>query len=438
MGPKVYIITLGCPKNEVDSFEFEAHLKNLGARVLDDPSKAQIIIINSCSFIREARLETQAEVEYMLSFKKQKPSLKIYLMGCWVEMSGLELLRKFPDIDGLLGNRDLKKTAESILAEFAATTPLISIPRSYVSDPYFCRLPPTFPYAYIKIAEGCSNHCSYCRIPQIRGPFRSYPADRIKSYARHLIDQGYKELILIAQETTNYGSDLYPTCDLASLIEDIAALRGDFWIRLLYGHPKSLDDKLLMTILNTEKVVPYLDLPLQHISDRILTQMNRKVNSRQIRFLLGKLKEKNPDFALRSTFMVGFPGESDREFDELVRLIEEGYFDHLGFFEFSAEENTPAYNLSPRIPEEIARNRKEILEIIQGDIILHKNQKLVGRKVPMLVEGKAPGVKRWTARTIWDAPQIDRIVELQGKSQIGRIVEATIVEAEQYEFKGII
>lgn len=424
-GKRVFIHTLGCPKNEVDSLFIAGELTKEGFEVVGKLSLADAVILNTCGFLEDARLESLEELNFFIGLKEVKLIKKIIVTGCYAQRSAGWFVKTFPGVDAVVGNRDLRVIPSVLKRAFEGEEKIVEIPNAYsywYSDETY--LPSTYPFAYIKISEGCSNACSYCVLPGIRGPARSIPIEQIKKQIDHLVELGFKELVLVAQDTGLYGADIYGKPLLPALLNEILRLQKDFWVRLLYVNPMSFDQEILNIMKRDPRLVHYLDLPIQHISDRILKLMNRKIDEAKQRKLIETIKTTLPDIALRTTLLVGFPGETDDDFESLVKFVEEGWFDHIGVFVYSREEGTPAYSIEDQVPRPQAEHRRDILTIAAEEQSHKKMQAMVGKTFPVLVETRSHGMLE--GRLPYDAPQIDRIVVMKGNVPSGTFVDAKI------------
>lgn len=434
---KVFLYTLGCPKNEVDEEVWLELLNADGFSTIENPNDADVLIVNTCAFIEDARLESEEVINKLLAIKRNT-NKKLFITGCWGQKDGKSLLVKYPDIDGILGNRNLvlsfQKFKEFLVGYekgvFAPQEVGIDVPRSI--------LPKTFPYAYIKIAEGCSHKCSFCIIPNIRGKYRSVPMSAIIERAKYLIENQIREIILVAQDTTNYGRDISDKLSLTDLLFKIAEIPGDFVIRIMYTYPTRISRDLLEAIRDIPKVVKYLDVPLQHYDDDILARMRRGYNSETIDKLLDEIFSIVPDIALRSTFIVGFPGETDKKFERLLKFVERGDFLHIGVFTYSQELDTPGSTLSEQVPHHIAHLRKELLEMTHDEFKYNQNRKLIGKILPALIDRKNLREDVLIGRLMYDAPEIDRIVKIKGNAEPGSFAKTRIIKALPHEFLGIL
>ncbi|MFP4459535.1 MAG: 30S ribosomal protein S12 methylthiotransferase RimO [Candidatus Zixiibacteriota bacterium] len=436
---KFFIQTMGCPKNEVDSDFIAYSLIEKGYEKADDFRNADIIIVNTCSFIDDAKEES---IEAVLEFANAKNNdIKLVLAGCMAEQFGQELLDEIPEVDAVIGNRNLLQATDridKILSNRNERITQTGGDYDYWYKDSSIQIPDTYPYAYIKIAEGCDNHCSYCTIPQIRGKYRSLPRNMILHQATGLVQNGFKELILIAQDTTDYGKDLYGDhYKLADLIADLNRISGDFYIRLMYTNPSKIEQDLIDAI-KLERVIKYLDMPVQHVSDRMLKAMNRNTTFSQIESVIESLKSQIPGIALRTTLLTGYPGETEADFQKLVELVESNQFLHLGAFSYSPQENTIAGKISENFDYDKAREHKEILEFLQVENYYENNKKLIGNVIKVIIDSETVRDGFYLGRTLYDAPEIDREVKLQGKAEPGDIVDGLILRTFEYKILGTI
>lgn len=402
-------ISLGCPKNTVDSERMLAEVAQGGYAIAVDPQSCDVVIINTCGFIAPAKQEAFDVISEALDWKKAGSVNKIIVVGCLVQRMGEEMLRSFPNIDAVvgLGQRDdiadiISKTVHSHKARA-----YLAHNDKFISDDRVRLITGERHWAYLRISEGCDHSCSFCTIPAIRGPFRSKDRNMILEEARELADSGVVELNIIAQDTTSYGRDFKEKEGLAKLLDDLAYI-GIPWIRLMYLYPVGITEKLIETIAYHDNIVPYIDMPIQHISDPILKAMRRPDNKKLICDLLGRIRSAIPDIVLRSTVIVGFPGETEEQFNELLDFVKTVRFDALGCFKYYAESGTPAAEMPGQIPEEIKDQRVEQLMLSQQEIAFEKNAKLVGTKLTCLVDSLEPD---GTARTRYfgQAPEIDSV-----------------------------
>ena len=441
---RIGIKSLGCPKNFVDSEVICGQLREKGYRISEKIDNSDIVIVNTCSFIREAVEESIEEILNLVKLKKEGKIKHIIVTGCLPQRyKDDNLSQELPEVDAFLGVGDLldidnliKSVLQNEQIYEVSTEPKFlynhSTPRTILTPKH---------YAYIKISEGCQNNCSYCLIPQIRGNHRSRKMEDIIEEVKLLSEkQNFSEIILIGQDTTLYGIDLYGECKLAELLKKLSLLELNNlkWIRLLYTHPAHYNDKLIEVIANYPKICSYLDLPLQHISDKILKRMNRPVTKDYAISLINKLRARIPNLTLRTTFMVGFPGETDKDFQELLSFAKEFRFERLGAFIFSREEGTPAYDFSQQIPVRIRKERLKELMLAQQSISKEINNCYLGKEIEVIVdEIKLEKPKITIGRTQADAPEIDeKVIIRTDKAKVGDIIKVKVIEALEYDLVG--
>jgi ribosomal protein S12 methylthiotransferase len=433
----VHLISLGCPKNTADSELMLGALVRAGFEVTMDPRQAQVLLVNTCAFIEPAKKESIDAILAAAEVKKNSTGKRLVVAGCLSQRYGSELREQFPEVDIFVGTGDFLDLPELLrrserpelrpipYAGAAHLLPSAEAPRIRTGDPFS---------AYLKVSEGCDHRCAFCIIPKIRGRHESRPLDDLVEAARRLAAGGVREINLIAQDLTAYGRDLTPRASLAALLHRLAAIDGVQWIRLLYCYPNFVTDELLAAIAGLDRVVKYIDMPLQHADDVILRAMKRERSADALRSLLGRIREAIPEIALRTSFIVGFPGETDAAFANLVDFVREQQFDRVGVFTYSREENTAAYELADQVPEAVKRRRRAELMELAAEISLTKNRGLVGREIEVMVEGAAPGrATRLRARTSAQAPEIDGMVLLSGEAEPGEIVRARIERASTYD-----
>ena len=430
----VCLVSLGCPKNLVDSEVIVGLLTKDGYLLTTDPLKADVLIVNTCSFIKDATKEAVETVLQLSGLKKEGRCRLLVVAGCLAQRYGDVLEKELPEVDLFVGTGAFQNLPKLLSQK---TKRKSFVPKStFLYDEKTPRVLSTSPFiAYLKIAEGCSNACTFCTVPRIRGRYRSRKLRSVLEEARRLADQGVQELILIAQDTTAYGRDLQDETNLEKLLGQLVKVAGLRWIRILYSYPKAdyFTDELLERMAQENKICPYLDLPIQHIDDGILRKMGRRSKGAEARSLLRKIRIFLPNVSLRSSLIVGFPGEKENQFNALLDFVKEVRFDHLGAFMFSPEEGTPASKLSHPVPERIKKERLRILMDIQKAISLKKYEAMVGQKKVVLVEGsqRAQGVLRGRLQT--QAPEIDGSVFLYGNAKTGDWVEARITQALPYD-----
>jgi ribosomal protein S12 methylthiotransferase len=436
---KVHLVSLGCPKNLVDSEKLLKRLGEKGLQYCANADDSDIIMVNTCGFVEDAKRESIEEILRVAALKKGNK--KLLVLGCLAQRFGDDLKKEVPEIDALWGVGE-----EEHIAEYCERTVAGAGPCACPKEGQPQRVAPTgnglsdrfidTPYAYLKIAEGCDRNCSYCVIPGIRGRFRSRPPDEILSEAECLIRAGSKEIIVVAQDITSYGKDI-GGYDLSRLVGDIASISGDFWIRLLYLYPTSVNDRLIETIALEEKVCKYIDVPLQHASAKILKLMGRGGSAASFEKLIGRLRSAIPDVNIRTTFIVGFPQETEEEFRELEAFICKMKFDRLGVFTYSKEEGTPSSKLKGQVPVRTKKSRYERLMAAQSGISLEKNKSLVGRTFRAVVDEVSDDIA--IARISSQAPEIDGVVFVEdGDLKKGEFVTVEIVVAYDYDLRGRI
>lgn len=407
MAYKVGIISLGCAKNRVDAEMLLYRIRNAGYKLCEDVAMADVAIINTCGFIESAKQESIEEILELSELKKEGKIKAIIVTGCLAERYKEEVMKEIPEADAVVGigaNDDIVKIIDEVLQgkkqQCFPDKLLLPLEGGRIqSTPYY--------YAYLKIAEGCDNHCTYCAIPMIRGKFRSRKMEDIIAEAKHLAEKGVKELVVVAQDTSLYGKDIYGELMLAKLLKKLCEIDGIRWIRVLYCYPDKITDELLQVMAEEKKIVKYLDLPLQHCNGRVLKTMNRKGNKEELVELIAKIREKVPGIVLRTTFIAGFPTETEEEFAELENFAKEVRFERVGCFAYSQEENTPAAKLEPQIPEDVKERRAEIIMENQQEIMEEFCQKLDGKTIEVLVEGYDQYAECFFGRSAWDAPEVD-------------------------------
>ncbi len=414
---KIAVISLGCPKNHVDTELMTGFLKAAGDVVfVNNLEDADILIVNTCGFINPAKEESIEEILNAVEEKKKNPGKKVVVAGCLYQRYKEELKKELPEVDVFIGVEELEKSVEKILdKQFQPEKPFLY--REILTLPHF---------SYLKISEGCSNNCSYCAIPIIRGSLKSRSEDEIVEEAKLLADKGVKELYVIAQDTTAYGMDRGEKNALVDLLNKLERIKSIEWIRLMYTYPSHITEELIDTIAGSEKIVNYLDVPFQHVSDKILLSMGRKYSYSFIEELIDRLRDRIPEIAIRSSFIVGYPTETENDFEQLVAFLKSKKLDWAGFFKYSREEGTTAYNLGD-LPEPLKESRLNFIEDIQYSIFQEKSGKLVGKEFPLLIDEKSKDMKGYMeARSYRSAYEIDGIVYLKGEFTPGKFVKAKI------------
>ena len=437
MNYKVALVSLGCSKNLVDS---EVMLKIIGENdytMVAETEKADIVIINTCGFIESAKQESIDAILEAVELKKAGKVIAIVAAGCLAERYNQKLLDLIPELDGVIGVGDYKNINGVLEKVVLGEKILMSGHQEEVDIDDLPRVISTGKYsAFIKIAEGCDNRCTYCSIPAIRGKYRSRKFEEVIKEAKLLAENGIKEIIVIAQDTTRYGLDLYGEFRLAKLLVELEKIEGIKWIRLLYSYPDSFTDELIEVISKSKKICHYLDIPVQHASDKVLKKMARRTSKGAMTELFDKLRKEIPDLVLRTSLIVGFPGESDEDFEELYDFVKDTGFDRMGVFTYSKEEGTPAYRMKNHLPEEIKNSRRDQLMLLQQDISANKSKSYIGKTLEVLVEKK--NGYEYEGRSYMDAPEIDGIVIFKGKEalEVGDFAKVRITESTDYDLIG--
>lgn len=439
MKKKILFVSLGCDKNLVDSEMMLGMLAQSGYEFTDDEQEADIVVVNTCCFINDAKEESINTILEMAELKKNGTIEMLIVSGCLAQRYREEIQAEIPEVDAILGTMaidEIVRTLEEVLDgkgmnhfKSLGEKPLTGVERVVTTGGH---------YAYLKIAEGCDKHCTYCIIPKIRGNYRSVPMDDLVREAEKLADKGVKELILVAQETTVYGTDLYGHKALSELLRRLCKISGIYWIRLLYCYPEEIDDELIRTIRDEKKICHYLDLPIQHASDKILQRMGRRTDKRQLEDIIGRLRHEIPDICLRTTLISGFPGETIEDHEELLDFIDRMEFDRLGVFVYSQEEDTPAAVMPEQIPEDIKEERRAQLMELQQDIAFEAAEGMTGRVVTAMIEGKVVDENAYVARTYKDAPNVDGFLFVNTGRELmtGDFVKVKITASYEYDLIG--
>lgn len=439
MNYKVGMISLGCPKNQVDAEHMLAMMDAEGWEIVDYVDGCDVVIVNTCGFIDDAKKEAIENILDMVELKKEGVISKIIVTGCLAQRYKEEIVKEIPEVDAVVGigaNGDIIKTVEEVMSgvdTIEKYPPQCELPlegQRILTTPQY--------WAYLKIGEGCSNRCTYCTIPSIRGNMRSRSMENVIDEAKQLAELGVKELILIAQDTTSYGLDLYGELKLPELLNELCKIDSIEWIRLLYCYPDRITDELIETMKNQEKIVNYIDLPLQHADDKILKAMNRRGDQALIRSVISKLRAEIPDVVIRTTFIVGFPGEGEEEFETLAEFVNEIEFDRLGVFTFSPQEGTPAYDMDDQVEDDVKTRRGEVIMQDQYSIMEEKNNEKIGKTYKVVVEDYDGYSDSYTGRTYMDAPEIDGLVKFTSRKDldIGDFVDVEIFDIEDYDLIG--
>ena len=436
---KILFISLGCDKNLVDSEVMLGILADRDFEMTDTEDDADIIIINTCCFINDAKEESINTILEMAEYKKTGPCKALIVTGCLAQRYKQEIVDEIPEVDAVIGTSKYDEIFDAVDqalkgSHFLDVDDLDRLP----SVPGKRILTTGGHYAHMKIAEGCDKHCTYCIIPKIRGNYRSVPMEQLLAEAASLAERGVKELILVAQETTLYGVDLYGKKSLHILLQELAKIKGIRWIRILYCYPEEIYPELIETIKNEKKVCHYLDMPIQHASDAILKRMGRRTTKAQLKETVSLLRKEIPDIVLRTTLIAGFPGETQEQHEELMEFVDEMEFERLGVFAYSPEENTPAASMPDQIPEEIKEERRDAILELQQEIAFDKAADMVGRTLYAMIEGKVADEPAYVARTYADSPDIDGYVFVNTGEMLmsGDFVKVKITGSAEYDLIG--
>ena len=436
---KILFISLGCDKNLADSEEMLGLLTAGGHEITDDETQADAIVINTCCFIKDAKEESVETILEMAEYKKTGSCHALIVTGCMAQRYQKEIIEEVPEVDAVLGTTsygDIVKALEEAVAgnHFEEFRDI-----DYLPDTGSKRVLTTGGhFGYLKIAEGCDKHCTYCIIPKLRGKFRSVPMERLIAQAEDMAEQGVKELILVAQETTVYGKDLYGKKSLHILLKKLCEIRGIRWIRILYCYPEEIYDELIETIRDEKKICHYLDIPIQHASDRILKRMGRRTSKQELIDIIGKLRKEIPDIVLRTTLITGFPGETEEDHEELKEFVDEMEFDRLGVFTYSPEENTPAAEMADQVPEEVKEERRDELMELQQEISYDRGQDRIGQELLVMIEGKVADENAYVGRTYKDAPNVDGLIFINTDEELmsGDFARVRVTGALEYDLIG--
>ena len=433
-------VTLGCPKNLVDSEKMLGTLALDGYALVSDPDGADFVIVNTCGFIESSRAESKAVIREMLDLKKAGKTKGVIVAGCLPQRLGPALLGEMPEIDhivGVFGRDEINRVADHLIGGAREQRELFRpAPLKAMDDRERLRLTPSH-YAYLKISEGCDRTCTFCSIPKMRGKHITKPIEMVIAEATELAKDGVRELNIVAQDTTYYGLDLYGEVRLVQLLRELEKVDGIDWIRLMYLYPINFSDELIDTISGSGKIIPYLDMPLQHINDTMLRRMQRRVNRAQTEELVHKLRSRIDNLVMRTTFVVGFPGETDEQFEELKEFVEEAQFERMGVFPYSLEPDTPAAKLEGHLPESVKNARRDELMAIQQQIAFDYGDTLVGNEIDVLIDEQVED-GLWRGRGYMDAPEIDGEVFVTGEDlQPGMFVPVEIVERRDYDLIGV-
>lgn len=435
----ILFISLGCDKNLVDSEVMLGLLDAKGYQIVDDETQADIIVINTCCFVHDAKEESIQTTLEMAEYKTEGRLKALIVTGCLAQRYRQEIIDEIPEVDAVLGTTAYDKIVEAVEEALAGAghvelenvnaLPLVDTKRLVTTGGH---------YAYMKIAEGCDKHCTYCIIPKLRGNYRSVPMERLIQEAKDLAEQGVKELILVAQETTLYGKDIYGEKSLHKLLRELCKVDGIRWIRILYCYPEEIDDNLIQVMKEEKKLCHYLDLPIQHANDEILKRMGRRTSKAQLEEIIGKLKREIPDITLRTTLITGFPGETEEQHEELKAFVDEMEFDRLGVFTYSPEEDTPAAEMPDQIPEEVKEDRQAEIMELQQEIAFAQAEDMIGEEVLVMIEGKVADENAYVGRTYKDAPGVDGLIFINTDEELmsGDFARVKVTGAVEYDLIG--
>ena len=435
----ILFISLGCDKNLVDSEVMLGLLDAKGYQIVDDETQADIIVINTCCFVHDAKEESIQTILEMAEYKTEGRLKALIVTGCLAQRYRQEIIDEIPEVDAVLGTTAYDKIVEAVEEALAGVghvelenvnaLPLVDTKRLVTTGGH---------YAYMKIAEGCDKHCTYCIIPKLRGNYRSVPMERLIQEAKDLAEQGVKDLILVAQETTLYGKDIYGEKSLHKLLRELCKVDGIRWIRILYCYPEEIDDNLIQVMKEEKKLCHYLDLPIKHANDEILKRMGRRTSKAQLEEIIGKLKREIPDITLRTTLITGFPGETEEQHEELKAFVDEMEFDRLGVFTYSPEEDTPAAEMPDQIPEEVKEDRQAEIMELQQEIAFAQAEDMIGEEVLVMIEGKVADENAYVGRTYKDAPGVDGLIFINTDEELmsGDFARVKVTGAVEYDLIG--
>ena len=442
---KLFCLSLGCDKNLVDTEKMLGVAGGLGVSFTDDETESDAILINTCCFIGDAKEESVNTILEMARYKEEGKCRALIVAGCLAQRYKQEIIDEIPEVDAILGTTSYEEIGNVLTRLFGEEKEKKEEHISCFHD--LKELPETAKkrvmttgghYAFLKIAEGCDKRCSYCIIPYLRGPYRSVPMEQLLAEARELAENGVRELILVAQETTLYGKDLYGEKTLPKLLHELAQIPGIYWIRIQYCYPEEITDELIQAIKTEEKVCHYLDIPIQHASDRILKRMGRRTHKAELKERIGALRREIPDIALRTTFICGFPGETEEDHEELMEFVDEMEFERVGVFTYSAEEDTPAYSYPDQIPEEVKEERRADVMELQQEIAFEHCENMVGKVLDVMIEGKVADEPAYVGRTYMDAPNVDGLIFVNADEMLmsGDFVRVKVTGANEYDLIG--
>ena len=446
---KLFCVSLGCDKNLVDTEKMLGVAGGLGVTFTDDETGADAVLINTCCFIGDAKEESVNTILEMARLKEEGKCRALIVAGCLAQRYKEEITEEIPEVDAILGTtsyeeigrvltelfgedeRDGEGMADSHISVFHSLSelPHTAKKRVVTTGGY---------YAFLKIAEGCDKRCTYCIIPSLRGPYRSVPMERLLEEARELADNGVRELILVAQETTLYGKDIYGEKSLPKLLHELAKIPGIYWIRIQYCYPEEITEELIQTIKEEPKICHYLDLPIQHASDDVLKRMGRRTSKEELIHIISRIREEIPDITLRTTLITGFPGESKEQHEELMDFVDEMAFDRLGVFTYSAEDGTPAAQMPDQVEESVKEARRAELMELQQEIAFDQAEQMIGREVLVMIEGKVADENAYVGRTYKDAPNVDGLIFVNTDTELlsGDFAKVRVTGACEYDLIG--
>lgn len=451
---KILFVSLGCDKNLVDSEVMLGLIREKGFELTNEEERADIIVVNTCCFINDAKEESVTTILEMAEYKKNGNLKGLIVTGCMAQRYKEEIQKEIPEVDAILGTTSYDEIGSVIDSVLQGNKAIKMKDLQYVPSAQTTRVNTTGGYySYLKIAEGCDKHCTYCIIPKLRGNYRSVPMEKLIKEAEEMGKRGVKELILVAQETTLYGVDIYGEKTLPKLLKELCKIPELEWIRLLYSYPEEITDELIQVMKEEEKICNYIDMPIQHGSDKILKAMGRRTNKNELIQIVNKLRDNIPDIAIRTTLISGFPGETKEEHEELKDFVSKIKFDRLGVFTYSKEEDTPAAKLDNQVPENIKKNRQEELMKLQQEIAFIQGKDMLGRKLKIIIEGKLPEDEVWgdgkfadfsepvyIGRTYKDAPNVDGYIFVTARGELlsGEFVEVLVTDSKEYDLVGVL
>lgn len=438
---KILFISLGCDKNLVDTEVMLGLLNKRGYTFTDDETMADVIAINTCCFIGDAKEESINTILEMAEYKNSGKCKALVVAGCLAQRYKDEIQKEIPEVDAIVGTSSFDKIVDVIDSVLAGKNENVLLDVNRLPEVNNGRVVTTGGYySYLKIAEGCDKYCTYCVIPKVRGHYRSIPMEKIIESAKELVAKGVKEINLVAQETTLYGTDLYGKKSLPTLLRELCKIDGLYWIRILYCYPEEITQELVEVMKEEDKICNYLDLPIQHASDTILKKMGRKTNKAELKEKIAMLRKEIPDIVLRTTLIAGFPGETDEQHEEVLEFIDEMEFDRLGAFAYSPEEDTPAANMPDQIDEEVKEDRRDAIMELQQEIAIDKSYSRIGNTYLVMIEGKVANENAYVGRTYMDAPNVDGYIFVNTPEELmsGDFVYVKVTGAQEYDLIGEI